>query len=317
MWLAILLFAVGLTLSAFFSGSETGFYRVARVRVLIDAMSGSRIAKMLLWAINNPAAFVATALVGNNVANYVVSCATVLFAQILIPGGGAASEMGLTIALAPVVFIYGELLPKQLFFAAPNRLLRGCAPGLSVAAVLFAPVSAALWVVGFVLQRVARVPSQALRMELARRELGEVLDEGHAVGLLSPAQRRLAQGTFAAAARSIREFMIPVARLPQADPSMNRRELVRFARRRQQTFVVLRDGAGYVRVLDCLLDPEDPRLPIRELLSTPISRNFLATLLNMQSANREVAAVRDQRDRIVGYVFAERLRTALAVDQGP
>lgn len=316
MTIAVLLFAVGLALSAFFSGSETGFYRVARVRLLIEAMEGSWISKTLLWATNNPAAFVATALVGNNVANYVVSCATVLFAKLLVPAGGPATEMAFTIALTPVVFVYGELLPKRLFFAAPNRLLRRCTPGLAVAGTLFSPVSAALWVVGYVLQKVARVPSQALRMELARRELAEVLDEGHAVGLLSPAQRRLAQGTFAAAGRSIREFMIPVGRLAQVDAGASRRELLQFARRRQQTFVIIRNGQGYVRVLDCLLDPDNPQLPIRELLSTPIKRNFLTTLLNMQAANREVAAVKGEQGRIVGYVFAEHLKSALVEAPG-
>ena len=77
MTIALGLFVVGMLLSALFSGSETGFYRVSRVRLLIDALSGDRTAKWLLWASNNPAAFVATALVGNNVANYLTSRAIV------------------------------------------------------------------------------------------------------------------------------------------------------------------------------------------------------------------------------------------------
>ncbi|HAY81283.1 MAG TPA: hemolysin protein, partial [Planctomycetaceae bacterium] len=35
-----LLFLGGLLLSAFFSGSETGFYRVTRVRLVIDGIGG-------------------------------------------------------------------------------------------------------------------------------------------------------------------------------------------------------------------------------------------------------------------------------------
>ena len=37
---AVVLFLVGVFLSAFFSGSETGFYRATRVRLTMDAMSG-------------------------------------------------------------------------------------------------------------------------------------------------------------------------------------------------------------------------------------------------------------------------------------
>ena len=64
------LLAVGVFLSAFFSGSETGFYRASRFRVVLSALDGDRIAKRLLWLVNNPSLFVATTLIGNNVANY-------------------------------------------------------------------------------------------------------------------------------------------------------------------------------------------------------------------------------------------------------
>ena len=39
-WLVLLLLFVGAFLSALFSGSETGFYRVTRVRLLLDGLGG-------------------------------------------------------------------------------------------------------------------------------------------------------------------------------------------------------------------------------------------------------------------------------------
>ena len=41
-FLALVLAAVGLAASALFSGSETGFYRATRLRLVLDAMGGSR-----------------------------------------------------------------------------------------------------------------------------------------------------------------------------------------------------------------------------------------------------------------------------------
>ena len=38
----LMLFALGVFLSALFSGSETGFYRVTRMRLLLDGMEGDR-----------------------------------------------------------------------------------------------------------------------------------------------------------------------------------------------------------------------------------------------------------------------------------
>ena len=77
MLLIILFFVAGLAMSAFFSGSETGFYRLTRLRLVMDGLSGDRTSQLMLRLVNQPSMFVATALVGNNVANYLSSLAVV------------------------------------------------------------------------------------------------------------------------------------------------------------------------------------------------------------------------------------------------
>ena len=47
-----IMFVLGIFLSAFFSGAETGFYRVTRVRLLLDGLGGDPIARTLLWLTN-------------------------------------------------------------------------------------------------------------------------------------------------------------------------------------------------------------------------------------------------------------------------
>ena len=68
-WASIALFVFGLVLSGFFSGTETGMYRVSRTRLVLDALGGSWLARGMIWLLNYPTIFVATALVGNNLAN--------------------------------------------------------------------------------------------------------------------------------------------------------------------------------------------------------------------------------------------------------
>ena len=107
--LALLL--AGIFLSAFFSGSETGFYRVTRVRLLMDAKSGNLVARSLLWLVERPTIVVATVLIGNNIANYLVSLGLVLLGQQVLSGTGVV-ETFLPVLATPFLFIYGELLPK-------------------------------------------------------------------------------------------------------------------------------------------------------------------------------------------------------------
>ena len=144
----LMVFLVGLFLSAFFSGSETGFYRATRVRVALDGLSGDLVSRVLLWLTNNPTLFVATALVGNNVANYLTSLAIVMASQRLFGNDPSVADLIAPVIMAPIVFIYGELLPKNLYFHAPNRLLRRGGLLFVVFGVLCAPIVALLWLMG-------------------------------------------------------------------------------------------------------------------------------------------------------------------------
>ena len=221
----ILLLLVGIALSAFFSGSETGFYRVTRVRLVIDALKGDRISKWLLRLANNPAFFVATTLVGNNLANYLTSLAIVLITRKLWDSDGVIVELTATILFSPLVFVYGELLPKYLFFSAPNRLLRAGGLPFLFFSVLFAPVSAVLWGLGRGLQWLLGETPLRVRLTLARQELQGVLDEGHAVGILRPAQRRLAQNLFAIAGQRVSSRCRALSRSVTVPPQASRSEM--------------------------------------------------------------------------------------------
>src|SRR4030042_4230699 len=123
-WVALVLAGVGIFLSAFFSGSETGFYRATRVRLVLDALGGDPISRGLVWLTGHPSLFVATVLVGNNLANYLTTLAIVMSTQALTFQQGHTAEylteLIAPLALAPVLFVYGELLPKSLFLQAPN-----------------------------------------------------------------------------------------------------------------------------------------------------------------------------------------------------
>jgi len=118
------LFAIGLRLSALFSGSETGFYRVSFLRLNIDANEGDPIAKRLCWFAQNPSYFVATTLIGNNLANDLTTIAISMGVAEVFQQSGGSVEIVMTILFTPVIFIFGELVPKNLYYRAPSLLLK-------------------------------------------------------------------------------------------------------------------------------------------------------------------------------------------------
>lgn len=313
-WIAVvLLAAAGLFLSAFFSGSEIGFYRATRLRLVLDALGGDLISRFLVWLTNHPAVFVATILVGNNLANYVVSFAIVMGMQ----DYGYAAELAAPLLLAPVLFVYGELLPKNLCLKAPNRLLRRGGWLLLFCTVLFAPISLLLWGLSKVLERLAGRAPEQVRLNIARRELQGVLDEGHEAGILHPAQRRLAQGIFAVANQPVARFATPTERLPRARADMAKREVLRLARRYRISTVAVESShvekelIGYVRVIDLELSSTDQVGPVRRLLEIPRETPHVAALMRMQNASEGLGRVVGPGGETVGIVTAEKLREPL------
>ena len=317
MILISLLLLVGLLLSAFFSGSETGFYRVTRLRLVIDALAGDLPSRGLLWLSNRPTLFVATTLVGNNLANYLTSLAIVMASQRFFPRGGTAVDLLGPIIMAPVIFILGELLPKLLFYAAPNRLLRRSALPLFAFGVLFAPLTLLLWIFSGLVRVVTKASPQEVRLSLARRELAGMLSEGHEAGLLRPVQQTLAQSLLSVAKQPIKNFALPANRVVRVTTTMSKSDVLRVARRNHRTLLPVEEPQGkraligYLRTVDLYLD-DSPILPEPLPLVTLSEYDlFFAALRKMSQAEDALGHIVDPSGRTVGFVTGRELRTAM------
>jgi len=309
-----ILFLLGIFLSAFFSGSETGFYRATRVRLLLDGLGGDRIAKTLLWFTNQPALFVATALIGNNLANYLVSLSIVVLTQQFFGNSLLWVDLLAPVALSPIVFVYGELLPKSLFYRAPNSLLRRAGPLFVLFAMLFAPLSALLWAFGRLLQSLFGEAPLRIRLTLARGELQQVLAEGEEVGILRPAQRQLAQSLFSFASHPVIELSTPVARVASVELGTAATEVLRIARRHRAAILPVvnqQQLIGYVRVVDLCLSEAATVDDVHPLTTIPANEPLIAALIRMQSSKEELAEVVDPNGKTIGLLYAEELTSRL------
>ncbi|NIP85906.1 MAG: DUF21 domain-containing protein [Planctomycetales bacterium] len=312
-WSIILLGLVGLALSAFFSGSETGFYRVPRVRLQIEAHGRDKLSQSLLWLTNHPSVFVATTLVGNNLANYLSSLAIVMGVRYALGDGGVTAELVAPMVLAPVLFVYGELLPKYLFFYRPHGLLRAGGPLFLLFVLLFLPVSVLLWAISWLLEQISDQSPQKLRGQLARQELKGVLEEGHAAGILRPSQRALAQGIFALAQQPVTAFATPIGEVPAVSEKASSAEVLHVARENHVSALpVHRAGAagnfiGYLKVADVYLEETSPGQRIQPLVEIPETATHLAALMSIQSADQWLARVVNPEGRSVAMVTVDQL----------
>ena len=290
----LLIFVVGMLLSAFFSGSETGLYRVSRMRLVLDGLSGSLPARGLVWLLNHPAIFIATTLVGNNVANYLVSLSIVMAMANLFAHAEMAELVG-PILMTPFVFVFGELLPKHLFFHAPYRLLKATRPFILAATVVFAPVSIVLGLLGNLLRLITGQTPFQLRLTMARSELDQVLRAGHEAGILAAGQRLLAKNLFEVGNQPAISFGVPTDRLAiveaPVDPTTARHQ----ARRRNHPIVLVRRTGrivGFMRYADLCV--ENPKIEIKPVIRGRVTDRHLRILLRLYDAASDVAVLFDE-----------------------
>ena len=115
----LLLLALLIVLSAFFSGSETGLVALNRYRLRHQAQSGHRGARLAQNLLAQPDRMFGLILLGNNLVNILAaSIATVIALRLLGEAGIWVSTLILTI----VILIFAELTPKTLAALYPQRV---------------------------------------------------------------------------------------------------------------------------------------------------------------------------------------------------
>jgi CBS domain containing-hemolysin-like protein len=335
--LSLVLGLFGLLASACFAGGETAFYRAAKLRLKLDALGNDRRAKTLFWFANNPGMFVVTILVGNNLCHYIVSAASVVFAGCIIPNAddGILVEIGATLILTPVLFVYGEMFPKNLCLQAPTRMLQMLAPVIILAFRLFLPVTIFLWLFNRFLSLFLHSANNLISLSLGRQELGGILDEGTKTGVLVDTQRRLADGIFQCSNRYIKDIAVPLSGLPFITADMKPEHVLNIARQRNMTELPVYESGtfyptsdlpiGFVRTIDLetavrrLIDEQSRQLlqllqtdlPVRSAVEIAGKYSFLTGLILLQTMHCAFGCVIDSRRRCIGFVNSDRICNAL------
>lgn len=106
-----ILIAILVMLSAFFSGTETAFSSLNKVRLTNLANAGDKRAARAVKISENFDRALSAILIGNNIVNIAsASIGTILFTQMLGPAGAGVSTLVMTL----IVLTFGEILPKSI-----------------------------------------------------------------------------------------------------------------------------------------------------------------------------------------------------------
>ena len=148
--ITIILFVV---LAGFYAGLETGGYLLNRIRLRFRARHGDRAAHRLQRVLADAHLFIFTVLIGHNIAVYLVSRKVT---QLYLHSGAFEksdalfgflpwnAEMASTLTLVIPLFIFAEIIPKNLFHRNPDSLMYRTSGWLLFSWTVFRPLTTLL-----------------------------------------------------------------------------------------------------------------------------------------------------------------------------
>lgn len=340
---------VGLALlagNAFFVGAEFAVMSARHSRVEPLVAQGRWGARTTLWAMEHVSLMLACAQLGITVCSLGLGAvAEPALAHLVEPWFAAAGlpeglvhPVAFALALAVVVALHvvvGEMVPKNLAIAGPERVALVLAPPLVLVARVVRPVIASLNAVANGVLRLVRVtPRDEVSSTFTADEVRSIVTESTSQGLLDDTQGLLA-GSIELGARRARDVMVAWPRLVTVTGPTTPQDVdLLVARHGFSRFPVVgtsvvgtsdgggpdgggpdgggtADLVGYLHVKDLLYADDErytapvPAKRIRALASVQVGDDAEDVLETMQRSASHLARVVDDDGRTVGVVFLE------------
>ncbi len=334
-----LLVALGLLLAnGFFVAVEFAVLASRRTKIEAMAEQGSARARAALASMRNLNLQLAGAQLG-------ITMASLLLGFVAEPAVAGLIEdaietvvdvpdsvlhaLGFGLALTIVVFLHmviGEMVPKNIAIAAPERTLLALALPNRAYVAVFGPLLRLLNGIANVGVRLLGVePRDELATAATAQELAVMLADSREEGLIEEVAHQLMHGALNLGDRSVATVMVPrdqVVWLPRA-ATPGEAEARAVASGHSRLLVVgtgLDDVLGYVHAKDLLLVPSAARdrpLPlsrVRRMLVLGEATSLDEALIGMQRARLHLALITDPGGRTVGIVTLEDIIEAVVGD---
>ena len=310
----------GMAMSFLANAVETGAYRLNRIRLKIRADAGDRAAATLLGLLRDLRGLIVTILISNNVAHFIVTAAvTTLVAEAAVRQSHLVVELLSTAIVAPLLFVFCETLPKNVFaFNPEDRMCRLAGPVRVVYRLLsYTGLVPALKGLSTLVLRIARKREGAGANPFTpRQRLRALLRESAADGVISGYQRELVEKVLALRVVPIRKVMIPLGHVVALPLGIAREPFIAGMREHSYTRLPVYDGArenivGIVRI-DDVLGAEGGAFDLsavmgRDFPSIPADQSVSQAMFRMRKGRAAMAVVRDARDRAIGIITIKDL----------
>lgn len=167
-----------LILSAFFSGMEIAFVSSNKVHIAIEKKQDSFLAKALQRITKRPSKFIATMLIGNNIALVIYGFFMGDLLMHYINLSGFYALLVQTVVSTLIILLTAEFLPKVFFQIYANSLVKFFALPAYFFYILFSVISEfVIWISDKVLKVFFKTEGDTIQLSFSKIELGNYISE--------------------------------------------------------------------------------------------------------------------------------------------
>ena len=305
--LTLILILIFLAIEAFFSGSEIGVVSADQIKLRHEAAKGSRGAKLALDMLKKPEWLLATTLVGTNIA--VVSNTTIVTALMIQLFGEQNSWLAIFL-VAPLIWIFGEIVPKSIFQQRADTITLRAIFLLRLAFYVIYPILAVFTLITRLLTW--SFGAQIQNPFTLREEILTMLQMPATEGDIQPVEKNMIQRIFSFSETTAYEIMIPLIDVVAIEQGATCGEAIDLAKTKAHIRLPVYTErvdkiVGVLNVLKLLdADAHQPIKPfIREVRFVPPSKNISELLLDLRKDGDTVAVVVDEFGGTAGLVTME------------
>ncbi len=305
----IILIAITVIFSAYFSATETAFSSLNKTRLKAMAEKGNKRAQKTLRLAENYDKLISTILVGNNIVN--IACAsigTMLFVEIMGEQSGPAIS---TLVITIIVLIFGEITPKSIAKDIPERFAMFATPLISVLIFVLTPVN-------YLFSQWKKLASKIIKddedAKMSQEELLMIVDEVTEEGSLDDDEGDLIKNAIEFAEQEARDILTHRVDLEAVAIDEEKEEIAKlFTKTKLSRLLVYEESIdniiGVIHLKDFFTEKGITKKPIKDIMATPVFvqeyEKINDLLKRLQKNKTHMAVVIDEYGGTLGIVTME------------
>ena len=290
-----------IALGAFFSGSETGVYRMSRFQLRLGIQQKRPFYSLLQTVLDDSQGMVFSILVGNNLVNYAAtSMVTFLF---ISEGFGQKAALYTTLVMTPTLFICSEVVPKNIYYYRADVLMPRFAGLLYMFYKLFS-YTGIVWLlktIANLFSKITGVSGDTTQPLTAGRKapIRRIIQESREERILSPLQNDIMNRLLKMPSILLGAVMTPTTKVKMLNVKSDRTKVLEVLAANPYTNYPVYDEKpskvlGYASIYEILTAGEDfhsLRDFIKPIKTYPAASPVIDTMNKMRTERQKIALI--------------------------